>query len=147
MSSSSPKVELPFLTDAEIEAAFAQFEALTLPYHHWTHRAHLAVALVYARHYPLAEAITRVREGIQRYNAISGGPPDGYNETITVLFMRKVHAEANGPAAHPALADELSRLTTLCTLDWACSYFSRDRLLSADAKQQWLEPDLRVLDF
>jgi hypothetical protein len=139
------KLELPFATAADIEAAVAQFEACTLPYEHWTHRAHLAVALVYARRHAYDVALTRIRDHINAYNRTCG-QADGYNETVTVLFLRKVFAEAARPNALE-LPEELARLATLCTAQWVYRYYSKERVWSAEAKAQWLAPDLAPLDF
>jgi hypothetical protein len=46
-----------------------RFEALTLSFDRWTHRAHVKVAYLYAMRYPLAESIDRMRAGIKAYNA------------------------------------------------------------------------------
>jgi hypothetical protein len=45
------KEELPLATDDAIMEAVALFETCSLPYRHWTHRAHLAVAIRYAWQY------------------------------------------------------------------------------------------------
>jgi hypothetical protein len=140
------KLELPFATAADIEAAVAQFEAGALPYAHWTHRAHLAVALVYAHRHAYDAALIRIRDHINAYNRICG-QPDGYNETVTVLFLRKVFAEASGARALPALPEELARLATLCTAEWVYRHYSKERVWSAEAKARWLAPDLNPLDF
>jgi len=56
----------------EIERLAARFVDRTLPCPEWTHQAHLTVGLWHAREYPPAEALDRVRAGIQRYNLACG---------------------------------------------------------------------------
>src|SRR5687767_10729265 len=84
------KIDIPFTDDAEIATLVEQFEQSRWPYERWTHRAHLAVAAFYLRTLPLAEATERMRFHIQQYNRTCGDP-NGYHETITVLFMRLMH--------------------------------------------------------
>mgnify|MGYP001135770165 CR=1 FL=1 len=46
-----------------------QFEDCTLPFEQWTHRAHVRVAYLYLSEHPFDEALSRMREGVQHYNA------------------------------------------------------------------------------
>ncbi len=140
------KIELPLATDAEFASLAEQHHARTLPYENWTHRAHIAVALFYLKSMTLDEVIDKLRVAIQAYNeAKSDGM--GYNETITLVFMRKIAAELQSPQALPTLVDELDRLLNICTIDWLYQYYSPHRIWSGRAKQAWLEPDLQELDF
>ncbi len=140
-----PRHDIPFATDAEIETFVVRFEACEWPYERWTHRAHLALAVVYLRRYPPGEALAQVRAAIQRYNKACGDP-NGYHETITVLFMRRVnwalHYELTG-----TLVQLVDGLYKRCTLDWLLRYYSRECLWSAAARAGWIEPDLCPLDF
>jgi hypothetical protein len=77
------------------EQFLSQFEARTLPFDRWTHRAHVKVAFLYLSALPFEEALGRVRAGIKAYNAkndVPEGPTSGYNETTTVAFVRLVAA-------------------------------------------------------
>jgi hypothetical protein len=89
----------------------AHFEACTLPFEQWTHRAHVKVAWLYLRAYPLEDAIDRIRAGIKAYNNandVPDGPGMGYNETVTHAFMHIVHAtmQAYGELFPVKTADE-----------------------------------------
>lgn len=133
------------MTDVELLAAF---EACTLPMDAWNHRAHVRVASIYASRHNLAEAVCRMRSSIQAYNA-SRNTPDaldrGYHETMTVAFMRLVFAanQLTGPhessvefcEAHPELLDR----TVLRT------FYSKERILTWQAKADFAEPDLAPL--
>ncbi|OGF11786.1 MAG: hypothetical protein A2W00_14975 [Candidatus Eisenbacteria bacterium RBG_16_71_46] len=123
----------------------AQFEACTWPLERWHHREHLKVAYLYSLHHPLDEAIGRMRAGIQAFNGVwqvPEGPESGYHETLTQAWLRLVHAtlSANGPAGtadaflarHPRLADKRLLL----------DYYTRDLIMSARAKTEFVEPDL-----
>jgi hypothetical protein len=140
------KEELPLASDAEILATTALFEACRLPYKHWTHRAHLAVAVSYAWQYDYDTALQRIREAINNYNH-KCGQPDGYNETVTIMFLRKIFAEVAGRQQDTSMHAALGRIVGLCTLPWLLTYYSRELLWSGTAKSAWVEPDLKRVDF
>src|SRR5579872_4882665 len=93
------KTEAHGLSDDEF---LRQFEACTLPYRHWTHRAHLRVGYLYVTRLGLAGAIPKVTAGIRAYNRSQGivdTPTSGYHETMTVAWLHLVAAmiEVYGP--------------------------------------------------
>lgn len=140
------KIDLPFADDAEIAVMVELFEQCRWPYERWTHRAHLALAVHYLSRHPYEDALALVRANIQMYNRTCGDA-DGYHETITVLFLRRVAralAERHDGDTFVAVVDRLCRC---CDMRWLLRYYSPGRLRSAAAKASWLEPDLRPLDF
>jgi hypothetical protein len=139
------KIDAPFADDAEVADMVARFEACTWPYPRWTHRAHLGVALAYLRDLSFDEALARARHHIPLYNRTCGDP-DGYHDTITMLFMRRV---ARYLKAHPtcSLADAVEELAVECDIRWPLRYYSPELLWSAEARAGWVEPDVRPLDF
>lgn len=139
------KIDLTLATDAEITALVGQFEACTLPYENWTHRAHVAVALHYLNEQTPAEALKRLRTHIQQFNNRVGDPA-GYHETITCLFVQKVSAYLL-KTAKADLPVAVNELAASCDLNWMLTFYSKDRLWSSEARSEWLEPDLRKLDF
>jgi len=132
--------------DAEIEELVTAFEECRLPYPQWTHRAHLAVAVVYLTRYRFATALDRARVHINLYNH-TRGKADGYHETITVLHMRRVAQYLAEQIEPPSLVAALDAVTELCAKGWTARYYSPQRLGSAEAKAGWVEPDLEPLDF
>src|SRR5213080_243738 len=80
------------MTDGEF---LASFEACTLPFEQWTHRAHVKVAYLYLRRHTFDDALGRMRAGIKGYNAanrVPEGPTSGYNETTTRAFLHLISA-------------------------------------------------------
>ncbi len=142
----SAKVELPLTNDSEIEELVQQFESLTLPYENWTHRAHLAVAVFYVRSLAFDVALSLIRQRINAYN-IERGDPNGYNETITIMFLRKISAEAKHKDCQASMHGEVARLESICNVDWLYQYYSRSLIWSSEAKKCWVEPDVSKLDF
>ena len=145
-SGSRTKLDVPFANDAEIKQLVERFEACTWPYTRWTHRAHLAVGLFYIRSLTPAAALDRLRHHIQRYNAACGDP-NGYNETVTVMFLRKLAAQGSDFDDGRPLTQIVEELTRECSVDWLYQYYSPDRIWSAEAKSRWLEPNIKPLDF
>jgi hypothetical protein len=139
------KIDIPFTTDSEVLDLVRQFESCELPYERWTHRAHLAVAVVYLQRYPFSEAIERARTAITRYNQTRGDPA-GYHETITVMFMRLVEREMRVAAAGEwaMFVNDLAQRFQLSRL---LRYYSAELLRSAEARARFLPPDLQPLDF
>jgi hypothetical protein len=144
-TSKREKIDFPFASDAEVVHMVAEFEACKWPYPRWTHRAHLGVALHYLRQYGFTAALERVRHHIPLYNRTCGDP-DGYHDTITILFMRRVDKFLrDNPGVNLTAAVE--QLAGICDMQWPLRYYSSDRLWSAEAKAAWLEPDRQPLDF
>ncbi|CAK6696442.1 cupin domain-containing protein [Synechococcus sp. BA-124 BA4] len=132
-------------TPEAIEAVAAAFENGSLPRSHWTHQAHLLVALVSLRRWGHDQALVHLRQRIRAYNEATGTPNSdgsGYHETLTRWFLRAV-------AAHQASHQELPLLESLEQLlsspladpAWPLRAYSPERLWSADARHGWLEPD------
>jgi hypothetical protein len=148
MSSARPVVkrDIPFRGDEEILEMVERFEQCRWPSERWTHRAHLAVAVVYLRRSPFAEARQLVRQNIQKYNQTCGDP-QGYHETITFFFLRLINHFLSDQAGDRSLVDNVDELSRRCSMDSLRQYYSPERLWSPDARAAWVEPDLRPLDF
>ncbi|HEU5452591.1 MAG TPA: hypothetical protein VFU76_11425 [Terriglobales bacterium] len=100
----------------------------------FAHREHLKVAWTYLKLYGYDTALVRMRQGLRRFSAHHGKM--GYNETITVFWLRLLaaHLDENPAGVLRRLKkDELFR------------YFSRELAMSERAKREWVEPDLRTM--
>lgn len=127
-----------------IEAVVHAFEACTVAPAFFTHRAHLAVTLVYLLRYEDAE--TRLRAGLRRFIAHHG--VDGYNETMTEFWLRRVRACLEQQDRSQPLADLLARVFTACgPAAGIYQYYSKPYLTSPERRAAWHEPDLKPLDF
>ena len=139
---------LHFRSDAELEALVRRFEDCAIAPAEFTHRAHLAVALWYLTHAPHGEAAALMRAGLLRFITHNGVEPQKYNETITLFWLKLVqhfleHAGADRPL--PALANEL--LARFSNSQLLFAHYSRALVQTPEAKADWLEPDVRPLDF
>lgn len=134
----------------EIERLVREFEACTLAGELWTHEAHLTVALWYLMRHADADATRLIREGIQRYNLSRGVEmtrESGYHETITLFYIRVIRRYLDAACETRTLAELLEGLLAACGgRNFPFEYYSRERLLSWEARTGWLEPDLQPLD-
>lgn len=134
----------------EIESVVRGFQWCTLPRAEWTHAAHLTVALWYHLRLPWPSAEQVIREGIKRFNASKGivtTPTGGYHETMTLFWIAMVRNYLDD-----VRAEELSVTALFNNLIERCGrkellfeYYSRERLLSVEARAIWVEPDLKPL--
>jgi len=145
------------------EEFLRQFEACTLPYAHWTHRAHLRVAYLYVTRIGLAGAIPKVTAGIRAYNQSQGivdTPTSGYHETMTVAWLHLVAAMlaeyapkgALFPDSPPLLSPDappslefLEAQSQLREKKILRLFYSRERFCSPEAKYSFVPPDLAPL--
>jgi len=148
---------LRFQRSAEIDRLVARFCDCTLPCAEWTHEAHLTVGLWFIARHPPDEALDRVRASIQRYNAACNTPNSqtrGYHETLTRFYLGMIAIHLTG-----ATVENINDLESLHDVRVANSlleryadrglplkYYSRERLFSAAAKADWVEPNLRPLE-
>lgn len=134
----------------EIESLIAAFENCTLPRNEWNHHAHLTVALWYLTRYSEAEATNLIRDRIQRYNSANGiktTKDSGYHETMTLFWIRIVSRYLSVAARTRSivyLANEL--IDSYGDKNLPLTYYKRDRLMSSDARNSWIEPDLKPMD-
>lgn len=140
----------PFGSDAAILAIVEAFRARTLRFADWSHQAHLATGLWHVATYGEAAARDVLREGIKAYNVAVGRANDdmrGYHETVTMYF---VWSAARFLEAQPP-ADLAGRVNAYVggpfgAKDGIFAFWTRERLLSPQARLAWVEPDIRPLD-
>lgn len=134
----------------DVDGLAAQFVAATLPKDAWTHEAHLIVGLWHVERYGAVEALERLRSSIRRLNDAHGTPNSdtrGYHETITKAYLHVLDAfRARHQAATVGECVGLLLDSPLARPDLLFDYYSRERLLSVEARRAWVEPDLRPLD-
>jgi hypothetical protein len=134
------------LSPEALEELVARFLDRTLPHGEWTHQAHLSVGMWHVHRFGTVEALERLRENIRRLNDVHGTPNSetrGYHETITRAYVtvlahyivtRNAESIANSVAALLA--------SPVAAKDYLLRYYSKDRLMSPEARAAWVEPDL-----
>jgi hypothetical protein len=122
-----------------------RFEDCTWPLDQFHHREHVKVAYLYLRQFPLAEAIDRIRDGLKRYQAAHQVPDaidQGYHETMTQAWMRLVHfimCEHSPAETADEFFDAHPELWQMKVLRF---FYSRERIMSPEAKANFVEPDI-----
>jgi hypothetical protein len=95
------------------------------------------------------EALSRLREGIRRLNDSHGTPNSetrGYHETITRAYVTLIAGYLTGCNGQPLATSVGSLLESpLAGKDYLLRFYSKDRLMSREARAAWVEPDLRDL--
>lgn len=119
-----------------------RFHRQAISYEEWTHEAHVRLAFLTLKAHPPKEALLKVREGIQRLNAIIGVTGRGYHETITQAFLRLVGARLEQGETWEVFKEKHPDLMTSWIL---ARYYSLKRLDLPEAKAYFLEPDLLEL--
>ena len=148
----------------------ADFLAKRLPKEHFTHEAHLRVALWHLVRYSPPEALARLRAAIQTYNLANGGQnteTSGYHETITRFYVwligrfvnemslpgptpsrdrqeRGLDVDVDADLDLDALADVL--VARFGDRKLPLQYYSEDVLMSVEARLGWVTPDLAPME-
>lgn len=138
------------MTDEEIEELGRAFCACTLPKERWTHGAHFATALWLILCRPDIVPERDMPGMIRRYNESVGGvnsDTSGYHETITQasLHMARQLLTGLGGDPTPSVAYAALMASALGDKDWLFTHWSRERLMSPEARRTWVEPDIRSL--
>ena len=141
---------VPYRTSADVLNLVREFENCTLPRAEWTHHAHLVVALWYLVRHDEAKAVMLIRDGIRRYNEASGikqTTTGGYHETITLFYIRVIRKFLSTASPDCTLMMLVNSLIHVCgDKNLPLEYYSRERLMSWEARTGWLEPDLKALE-
>ena len=134
----------------EIDSLIHAFQEGNLSRSQWTHEAHLTVALWYLCYDSEQEAINAIRNGIKRDNSVQGieaTKDSGYHETLTLFWVRTIRrylADESQNRSIVHLANGLIAKYADRTLPFR--YYTRSRLMSWEARINWVEPDKRAID-
>jgi len=133
-----------FKNDEEIIDLVRRFESCEINPADFRHYQHLTVALWYVRQFSYEIASEKMRTGIQRLAAAYG--KSGYHETITLFWLVTVHDFVARADGEKTICDLANRLVASCTgKDLIKEYYSAELLSTPEAKERWVEPDLKSL--
>ena len=124
------------------------FECLMLPQKLWTHAGFLTAGLWYMTHNVYSDvALDIFRTRLRKLNQTRGVREtdiSGFHETLTRFWWEAIgdfhmrHVAGQTPVQHlQALLN-----SELADVNWPLRFYSRERLYSAEAVRQWVEPDL-----
>jgi hypothetical protein len=121
-----------------------RFESATIPLSDFKHGAHLMVAVSYLLELSFEDALSRMRAGLKTILARNG--IDGYNETITIFWMKYARSFLLTATAGLTSAELTNSLLSECSGPWLINeFYSSELLTSEKARQFFVEPDLRPL--
>jgi hypothetical protein len=130
------------------ENLWRQFKLCTLPKEQWNHSAHVKVAYLHLQRHTLDETIPILRAGIKALNKAHGvvdTPTRGYHETMTQAWLRVIAAKINQSVPADSAETFLQSQPQLRQSNLLQTYYSQPWLMSAEAKAQFVEPDLAPL--
>lgn len=139
-----------FADDATVARIGEGLLRADLPRPEWTHEAHLAATLYLLLRHPEVDLDAELPGLIRRYNESVGGvnsDSEGYHETITRAFLRGVRLfleEADTSRPLHVLVNELLH-APMGRRDWPLRFWSKDRLMSTEARRRFVPPDLAAL--
>jgi hypothetical protein len=130
------------MTDAEILTLVDRLERCLLGKEEFHHRDHLAVASMYLYLSDFESALDRMRTTLKRFaghHHVIGL----YHETLTRFWLQQVEAKLD---RRLCLAASVSKSQEqLGDKNLVFQYYIRDRIDSKEARETWLEPDLKEL--
>ena len=139
-----------YRNEMEIEAVVRGFEDCTMPDAAFDHPSHLVVALFYLHRARLTvpEAATRMRASLYRFLDHHGHDRRKYNETITLFWIKLVRGFLNKTDTARTAANIASEMVaSFGNSKIIYDYYSKEWLMSEEARRAWVEPDIKPLDF
>jgi len=139
-----------FLSDEAVAHVGEGLIARRLPREEWTHEAHLAATTYLTLKRPEIDLDAELPGLIRRYNESVGGVNDdtqGYHDTITRAYLRGVRLfleEADTSRPINELVNELL-MSPMGRRDWPLRFWSKERLMSVEARRGWVAPDLAAM--
>ncbi len=122
-----------------------KFENCSLSKEDFSHEAHIRMAWLYIKHLPFDQALSKIRQGINRFNQAQGNIT-GYHETVTVSFARLIY---NAFRSKPLLTWEEFRgeYPSLFDRDQPIlhQYYRKETLALPHACREFVAPDLQDL--
>ena len=139
-----------FLSDADVAHVGEGLLSRTLPRPEWTHEAHLAATTYLVLKRPEIDLDAELPDIIRSYNASVGGvnsDTEGYHDTITRSYLKGIRLfleEADERRPVHELVNELL-MSPMGRRDWPLRFWSKDLLMSVEARRHWVDPDLAAM--
>lgn len=131
---------------SEIEAVVGGFEACTTSKDDFSHRSHLTVAVYYLHELSEPQATEKIRAGLLRFLDHHGVGRAKFHETLTVFWIKSVVSVLQGLDPNLSLPEITNAVfERLGSSPLVSEYYSRERLQSDEARNRYVEPDLKPL--
>ena len=135
---------MKILTDTEL---LNLFEQQAISNDDWSHEFHIRIAAIYLLTIDFEKALEKVKLGIRKLNAVNHVPESqfrGFHETLTIGWLQLVNTKLNSSQTDSSLG-LLEACPELLNSRLLNDYYSRDRLMSLEAKAGFIKPDLKPL--
>ncbi len=133
-----------YRTETEIEAVVLAFESCETDKTKFKHRDHLTVAVWYVHNFGAAEANSKMRTALRRLLNHHGVDSRKYNETITMFWIEMVDATLGKVASGASLVERCNQvIDSLDNGELALEYYTKKLLLSDQARESFVNPDLK----
>ena len=128
------------MTDSEILTLVERLERCLFSPSEFHHQNHLAVAVTYLYAADFEAAMEKLRTTLARFIAHHGA--SGYNETLTRFWLIQIEKRIDRTVC---LQESVRRVKAeLGRKEIIYEFYSREKLNSPEAKQAWVEPDLKI---
>jgi len=139
-----------YLSDEAVAHVGEGLIARTLPREEWTHEAHLAATTYLTLRRPEIDLDAELPGIIRGYNESVDGVNDdtqGYHDTITRAFLRGVRLFLEEADTHRPIHELVNELlhSPMGKRDWPLRFWSKERLMSVEARRSYVAPDLRAM--
>lgn len=132
-------------SDAEVRRVVERFAGCKSALAEFDHAAHLTVALVRLREMPFEASVTQMRADLMRFSAHHKAT--GYNETITRFWLRLVERYMHEFPEERLWKQANEVVMHLGDKELLFRHYSKGWVMSEEAKQGWVEPDLLAFAF
>jgi len=131
----------------EIESVVQGFESCATAKEDFKHRSHLTVAVWYLRRFTEEEALQKMRDGLFRFLDHHGVGRAKYHETLTIFWLKLVQHAIKQMDERTSLVEIVnSVLDALGDPRVSFKYYSEELLQSANAKEAFVEPNLKQIN-
>lgn len=138
---------MPSYTEESVASLVRRFDDATIDLAAWNHAAHLVAALVHVRRDGVDAAMGHFRAALPRFLLAKGLDPANYHETVTRAWLVLV---ARFDAALPTELGLAERAEAVVARfgdkNHLLAHYSRDRIMSPEARLVFVTPDLCALD-
>lgn len=136
-----------FSSDEELAHLGEGLIACTLAREEWTHEAHLGATTYLLVKRPDIDLDADLPGLIRRFNESVGGVNDdtqGYHDTITRVYLAGIRLFLKEADPKAALFEKVNQLllSPMGKRDWPLRFYSKDRLMSVEARRGFVPPDL-----
>lgn len=141
------------ISKKDLNQFIEKFESCELKKEEWRHSDHVVMAFFYLTNHKESEATEKIVRGIKNLNEKHGivqAENQGYHHTWTIFFIKILLKRIK--------TYEFQKLTLTQKVhdlifylknfkDISREYYSSDLIMSKEARENWMEPDLRPRDF